>query len=327
MFQKLTNLEQNTPWYEAMWNAGYVRYWFAIIGILRPLLIFMGYSSIRYLNIFLVIGTLVSSDAIFRQKMGKYVANSLLLIFLLIHAWIFPLSLQYTPIFIVTLLSSVVICMMNENMLTNRFIMGITFFIIGSLANVWDLLTVPLLSFSIPFSIWFILLMQRKQTQSVLKVYGIAISNAVHWGAGYALTWVSKWAIGSIVLQENIFHNAIQQMSVRTAGTSDEVLNYGAIVARMWGTLLPTASLIVLVLFVLYSIYQLQQRQLRLSVSNIIWTLPMIANALLPFIWVFVLKNHNQHHYYFTYRIFAISLFSLIIIFRLLFQKVGDSLK
>lgn len=307
IFNKLNNKDQLPVIQAAMWNNGYERYWLGDIAILRPLLMFISYKHIRYLNIFLVFIVFYFSMTKVEQAISRTYAYLLMTMLLLIHFWIFPLSIQYTPVFIISLLGIVAVIEVHQRFGYRLSKMILLFFTIGSVTNFFDLLTVPILTFALPWIIYFVLVNQHhrrhfKHNLSETVILGFT------WLMGFGLTWASKWGVSSLVLKDHPFANVANQIALRTGGKKGEVLDGVEIIKNMWKILLPKTALIVLAIWVI--ILLVQSFKGVKSFKNWISTTPLLMVGLVPFVWVFILKNHNFHHGYFTYRLFIITLFS-----------------
>ncbi|MGX7098984.1 hypothetical protein ACWOBH_03110 [Globicatella sanguinis] len=308
IFNKLSNQEELSAIQAAMWNNGYERYWLGDIAVLRPLLMFISYKHIRYLNIFLVFIVFYFSMTKVEKAISRTYAYLLMTMLLLIHFWIFPLSLQYTPVFIISLLGIVAVIEVHQRYGYRLSKMVLLFFTIGSVTNFFDLLTVPLLTFALPWMIYFVLVNQHHRRHFKHNLSETVILGWT-WLMGFGLTWASKWAIGSVILKDNSFANVANQIALRTGGKTDEVLDAIEIIKNMWKILLPKTAIIILVIWLI--ILLLQSFKGVKSYQHWLSTTPLLMIALVPFVWVFILKNHNFHHAYFTYRLFIITLFSV----------------
>ena len=308
IFNKLSNQEELSAIQAAMWNNGYERYWLGDIAVLRPMLIFISYKHIRYLNIFLVFIVFYFSMTKVEKAISRTYAYLLITMLLLIHFWIFPLSLQYTPVFIISLLGIVAVIEVHQRYGYRLSKMVLLFFTIGSVTNFFDLLTVPLLTFALPWMIYFVLVNQHHRRHFKHNLSETVILGWT-WLMGFGLTWASKWAIGSVILKDNPFANVANQIALRTGGKTDEVLDVIEIIKNMWKILLPKTAMIILVLWLI--ILLVQSFKGVKSYQHWLSTTPLLMVALVPFVWVFILKNHNFHHAYFTYRLFIITLFSV----------------
>lgn len=305
IFQKMLNRGDLHPVKAAMWTEGYMRYWFGILAILRPLLLFFDYTAIRYLNAFLIFGLFCVVLLKLDRTLGKKISIGFVISLLMINFWVFPLSLQYTPVYIVMMLSVLTVLASRNKSLHNIILQ---FFVIGSLTNFTDLLTAPLLTFGIPFIVYFICknnLKIREIKTNYLEMIALGIS----WISGYAVTWFSKWIIATIILKQNVIKFALNQILLRTGGTEEEVLNIKQIISNLLHIMFPgrTKIFFVLILLVWIIIFIIKHK----PAQELISLSPLLLVGLLPFVWFFVLQNHNQHHAYFTYRILMISVFAM----------------
>lgn len=304
IFQKLTNSDDLSALVAGVWNNGYYRYWMGDIPILRFLLIFMNYVGIRYLNLFLIFSLMLVVYRELSRKVSNIYAFLFFFTMTLIHFWIFPLSIQYTPVYVILMLAILAIIKADDwqKLTLPNVIVGS--FIVGSLTNYFDLLTTPILTFGLPFLIWYII-KYLHQKPKFGQTVGETISISISWILGYALTWFAKWLITSIILKENIFRPVLNQILLRTGGSETEVLNFPTILSRLLQTMFPNyaillLAILVLIWFVLFLKWH-KPFQLMLHQATILLV------GCLPFIWYFILQNHNQHHYYFTYRNLAIT--------------------
>lgn len=307
IFQRLTNDKYSNALISSFWIDGYYRYWMGIHVLLRPLLLFIDYSGIRYFNIFLLMGLFGFSFSLIKKYVGNWMAIIYVISLGMIHAWIFPLSLQYSSAFIVMLFSILVIFYLySKDSLSSKKIY--LFFMIGSLTNFFDLLTVPLLTYGIPFVILFSL-ENKEKVSNTLENYYLLIITGITWLLGYSLTWVTKWILGSIILKENIIHFAIQQILFRTSGNEEVPVDRLTTLNKLFDLMFPSYMLkliigVIIVWALLFILYKKPWMEL-LSLT------PLILISILPYVWFIILGNHNQHHGYFTYRIQAITVFSI----------------
>ena len=74
---------------------------------------------------------------------------------------------------------------------------------IGGLTAFFDLLTAPLVTYGIPMIV--LILLRSKMNKYTLKqdIFQY-IKLSIMWIASYSLTYLAKWVIASIILNENI---------------------------------------------------------------------------------------------------------------------------
>ena len=75
----------------------------------------------------------------------------------------------------------------------------------------FDFLTYPITALGLPLTMYLLLENDNKGKAKKVIIYSIV------WGTGYIGMWTAKWAIGSLILQENVFKSAISQAVVRTS--------------------------------------------------------------------------------------------------------------
>lgn len=305
IFQKLNNTDSLSAASAAVWNNGYFRYWMGDIPILRFLLIFMNYTGIRFLNIFVIFSLFL----LVIIQIAKQVTTAYAMLFsfalMTIHFWIFPLSLQYSPVYIISMVAILALMYLDTWKKLSPNLLIITFFVIGSITNYFDLLTAPLITFALPFFLLFLLHDKNKET-TFMTSFIETIYLGVFWIFGYALTWVSKWIVSTVILQENTFKSAINQIFLRTQGTDEEVLEFTTILRRVLATMFP--NYVLLLIGVLFLVWLVLWFKYRKPIKSFIDNGVLLLMSLVPFVWTFILQNHNQHHYYFTYRHFIILL-------------------
>lgn len=307
IFQKLRNLDDLSPLQAGMWNSGYTRYWMGTVPIIRLALVFMSYSTIRYLNIFIIFSLFTIAAIFINKSLGLMHTLTFLLSLILIQFWIFPLSLQYTPVYVILMLTIIFILYLHQKNKINLSNMILLFFIVGSLTNFFDLLTAPLLTFGMPFIIYYILL-----NFDTIKSFNTNLINfvltGISWLVGYSLTWIVNWGISTLVLNENVFANALNQMNVRTGG--GELQTFQEILMNLFNILLPRPMrFMLLIIFIVLIVQLIKNHQ---SARNIINLSPIFLTIILPILWVMFMRNHSQHHDYFVYRILTITIYGTL---------------
>lgn len=307
IFQKLQNSDNIPAFRVAMWNSGYTRYWMGIVPFVRFALVFMNYSTMRYLNIFIIFSLFVLVFSFIHKQLGILHGITLSITLFLINFWIFPLSFQYSPVYIILMIAILIILYLNkkDKLSLNNIIL--LFFIIGSVTNYFDLLTAPLLTFGLPFIIYYILV-NHENIQSFKINFLSFVILGISWLSGYALTWIANWAISTIVLNENIFANAINQMGVRTGG--GELMSFSNILTRLFSITLPRpARFILLVILLVWFGFFIKYHR---NIKELINLTPILLTIFLPIVWIFIMRNHSQHHDYFVYRNLAITIYGIL---------------
>ncbi len=265
----------------------YARYWHGTTFICRPLLLFMDYSQLRYF--LLVVSTVLLVLFACKYSQRTSIGNTLLLMaaFFSCYGFVMQFSLQFFPVLAVAVGGAIILCT-NYNRVRSHI--GMFFFVIGSLTCFLDLLTAPLLTLGFPLLVW-LSLCPDEQIEIRRGVVSI-IQHAVLWFSGFALTWVTKWLISSIVLGENIFRDAWGQSVYRL--NVEDFTRWDA-VCKNFGMLNDTI-IIIAILVVLIAII--------VSYNKNGWKKALLFALLgvTPYCWYFILSNHSYIHWWFTYR-------------------------
>lgn len=287
----------------------YPRYWHGYQLVLRPLLMIMNYTNIRYINMFfiLLLLTLVFSDI--KKRLGVLYSSSFLLSMTMIYVAIFPYSMQFTTSFSVTMFAMLGVGQLVQQKKAAN--LNLLFFITGSFVNFVDFLTYPLITLGFPL-IYAILLKNESDKEVTCKEnFLFVIFSSISWGIAYALTWISKWIISSLVLAENVLKNAVEQAAFRTGGSTEvvEVSAFRAIkdnVNLMFDG--PNFKLLIFLLILWIIVWLFFGKSVEVAKKY----LPIVLLAIYPYVWYVVLANHSIFHSWFTYRNQAITVFALL---------------
>ena len=295
MIRKTKADPELNPLENAMSMADYPRYWH-------------GYQ------LFLLIG-LTSYFLIKRSDI--YLAIALLISLVIGNAAIFFFSMQFSNIWILTLLSVLLFLTKPQLFKTNQQLF-LYFFVIGSLANFFDLLTTPVISWGIPVIIIYYVtnkyLMDKRSSLS--KQVGSFVFTGIFWGLGYGLTWVTKWILSSIILNKNIVKDAINQILFRTEGNDKYPLHRLEMLKSNIRLMYPKVAILLLLITCLVFLYFAYRK--RNSWHPFQLLVLFVLAAVTPYIWYNILANHSQIHYWFTYRTQIITSFAILSAFAFL---------
>ncbi|MDO4680721.1 MAG: hypothetical protein Q4A55_05665 [Aerococcus sp.] len=276
----------------------YPRYWHGYLFFLKPLLMIGNYQATRQLYSFVWLLLLGINCYWLAKKINLQAVIALVFSLALVRVMVFPLSLQFSHVFLIGMLFNWYLLTRPDNYFTQRRYF-LDFFIVGALVNFIDLLTVPL----VPLGMSLVtLLAMRNQTQLSLKddlslLLGVGFS----FGLGYGLTWVAKWVIASVILQRNVVKDAIEQIFFRTGGAyHEQTITYPMVLTQ---NLSLVANRLTVAFGGLTVIGLLIQQFRSTGHWRFTWRhVALLLTCLIPFVWYFVLKNHSFVHYYFTYR-------------------------
>ena len=279
--------------YNAMDNQDYARYWHGHSVYMRPLSVFFNILQIRYVLMAAFYGLVLLTLYNSYRRFGLRVAIPLAVGFLMIYPNTVSTCLQLAAIFLVTMIFSNIIIRTYD---AKPERIGRIIFLCGSVANFFDLLTIPLLSFGIPLI--FVLLMNK---DAIKDQFLLMVRLGIAWVLGYGGTWAAKWVIGTVVLHRSVIADALNPNMYRSNITNilpplPMALNIAILAALV---------VVAVVLLVRSSAARARMKELCL--------LPVAALA--PYAWYTVVLNHSCIHAFFTYRLQLITLVALGVCF------------
>lgn len=290
-------------------NHEYSRYWHGVQVVIRPLLVFFTYTDIRYIMMIVVFILLGIVFSLIGKQLGTKCAIAFALTISMMFIIVIPASIQYTCIFVVTLLSIISILLLYKY--NKESYVYVAFFIIGAFSTFFDLLTYPLVTFGIPV-ILVVLFENRKETglfRQILKVVVLGIL----WGSGYTLLFVTKWIFASIILKKDAITLALDQILFRVNGNEIfPVSRSKTIKLNFENFFIPVARKI---LYAITAVWILAYGLYRKKMKECKVVIPLVAIACIPYLWYFVFAGHSGIHSWFTYKIQGITVFALFCIY------------
>lgn len=286
-----------------MGSESYERYWHGYIVLLRPLLVFCDYANIRFMYFAAHFILLFVFLILLKNKTNIRTALMFLTSYLCTYAFITPLSLQYSHVFFVAMISGILLLRYDEMFKEKKYIINYFFLIVGIITSYIDLLTYPLITLGINLLV-HILINKNTKIKSIL-IY------IVMWGIGYGGMWAMKWIISSIVLNENVFLDAYSQMMLRT--DVEQKVSLLDVIDCNLIYLKHTTTLVVLIFFFVGNlIFTIKGN--KNFVANKQRFISVIIVTILPLLWYMILREHSSSHSVFTFRSLIISLFGILIL-------------
>ncbi|MBR3249132.1 MAG: hypothetical protein IKF97_05940 [Clostridia bacterium] len=287
-------------------NHEYSRYWHGIQVMLRPLLLFFNYTEIRYILMIVITTLLGIAIYVIGKRLGiRYIiCFSITISFM--YVIIIPMSLQFSAMFIITLLSIISVCIMES--MKKEKLLPYLFFVIGALSTYFDLLTYPLVTLGLPLVLT--LLLENKKDTKLSSLIIKTIEYGMLWGLGYGTLFVTKWIVASIVLHKNAIEIALDAFVFRVNGNEQYPVTRIEMLKRNFNCFfVPIAKYIMGVAFVIWiGLFAF----FRKNISKIKVVLPLLLIAIVPYLWYIIFAGHSSIHFWFTYRIQAVSVFAVL---------------
>ena len=287
-------------------NNGYPRYWNGYLLTLRPLLTQFTYQQIRYINMFVLLIGFCFCFSGLQQKVNTSVSFGFAVSMIACFLIFIGESLQYFSVFVILFVEILLILYVPYFQQKENSVLLL--FAAGMATNFFDMLTAPLLTLGIPLIV--ILCLNYKKNCDLKEQMQILLSHTILWGLGYGLCWAAKWAIGSLMLHANVFENAMKTAQFRVSGSEAYPLDRALMFKLNFDTYFfakghkPAVFLTVAFLFLLVRFLRCHDKDWKSIV------LPVLFVGFFPYVWYFVFANHSQLHYFYTYRIQAITLFA-----------------
>ena len=309
MLEKATRQIEGNPLWEAMNMEGYTYYWHGYVVILRVLLLFMDYEQFRFLNCILQLMMMFFVAHFIWEKKGQRYALALLTSYFLMMPMAMFLSLQFSWIFYIAMVLSLLICY-RHTWFTEKRIPYI-FVIAGMLTSFLDLLTYPLYTWAFPL---LLLILLSEDGQKALNYVKTVVVSGLGWILGYAGMWFGKWALAGWIVHRNVIQEAWKEVLFRSG--SEESLNLIARLEALYDNWkhyeypLYTALLAIWLTWFIYKSLNGKTQIVRQEKNG-----AYLLITLSSFVWYFVLANHTLGHHFFTYRIWGVAITGILFLF------------
>lgn len=295
----------------AMNNNDYARYWHGYQVILRPLLEIFSYAQIKYLLMFVIFILFAFTVVVLKQKLNTAIAFLFAVVSIASFIILIPACMQFASVFVIMMSLIIAICKCYKPGEKSYLKWCYAFLIVGMITNFLDLLTAPIITLGVPLVVLLLINLKYHENNLIKRNILTTILCSATWVIGYALTWLSKWVLASLVLKRNVITQSIEQIFFRIGGNSEYPLNRSymfRINFRAYFGSLGSKSYVVLGIiligFILLYIF------FRKPIKNVIAVIPFLIIAVYPIVWMLVLSNHSQIHAFFVNRILMIMPFA-----------------
>jgi len=275
----------------------YGRYWHGYLITLIPALMFMDLSQIRTLNC--IIFSLLIIAICFLSYKRTNLATPIAFIIPLAFGLFFPIvpySLQYSSVFYIAFVSSIVLLIFNKYWLLESRIWGF-FFIVGALTSYFDFLTAPIVTLGFPLTFYGLL----KKNPNIRELFMLCMI----WAIGYGLMWSSKWILAYFLAGVNVFEETYSHAAIWTGadGNGGSILHFlSHLVVNA-----PFFNNILMGLIILGIIIPPKKNG---ETHRNLW---LLFIASIPVVWLFIMRQHTMIHYYFSWRNLLVSFFALLL--------------
>ena len=308
MTQSLNDYANDVSVKESLrYEIGYSRYWHGYLIILKPILLFLNVSEIRMLNMLMQIVLLILLCNIILKSYGASYTIPIMMMVFVLNPVTLPLSLQFSWVYYISLFGAIILLKMKFPPTNDKYL--ILFMAIGMLTSYFDLLTYPLITLGLPLALFLLKCREAKPQKRIM----LTLLESAFWIGGYTVMWAGKWIFAVSLGHINLFHDISRKISERTSMEVEggEVLTLWMAVGKPVSVILNKIYLLMILSFFIgcfiWSAYKKQKEKSNRTQENnlkesLLYILPYVFIACMPFVWFCILSNHTYEHYWFAYR-------------------------
>ena len=287
--------------------ASYAVYWHGYQTILRPLLMIMSVSSIRFLNMAVQISLVILLLGMLIRKQKERLAVPFLVMWLSLIPNILFVCFQYSSAFYATIFTSLLVAFLWQKEKDEKLFIKLclAFESGGIILAYFDILTYPLVALGVPLILF--LSMDADCKAGIIERGRQIVALSASWIVGYVGMWFGKWAMATLFTEENILQNAWEKLVFRSSH------EYGDAQFSLRGTIAVNLSFmsngIFVILFagaVLLFFICCMRYHVRVNIPVL---LSIGIVSLYPFVWYFFTMNHSNLHAVYTWRELVISVY------------------
>lgn len=288
--------------------ATYPRYWHGYQILLKVLLEFMDYQSIRILNaIFQLLLVVIVLRLLLLRNMKEYV-TPYLLSYLMLMPVTLAKSLQYSTCYYIFTFSMIFLLLPKEKM-KSQYIYFV-FLNTGIATAFFDFLTYPIATFGIPALLY---LFMHSDNQLEQRLFNL-LKSLFSWGAGYVGMWSLKWVKASLITGNNVILDALNRILLRASNTDANSTHYMVIECEIKNmiTFLTTPFTFLVVMFIVLIVVQLIRKKHLTYYEAYKQLIPYIVVGFMPFMWYALATNHSAVHTWFTNKACVVSVLAIM---------------
>ena len=268
----------------------YGRYWHGYQLPLRLMLCAGSIEFIHVVNYIVLIGLFIAACWLIVRRRGWIAGLLFAVVLVLLGLPIIPKCMQFSSCFYIFLIA-IIVMLGAERQFSCFRNQVLAFFAIGAVTSFLDLLTAPLVTLCFPLAI----ILYSKTRDTKLRS---CVLLSCSWGAGYALTWASKWVLATLITGMDILTDAFVNAGVRINGALNQSWMLEMFVAKWFMPVFAT-------LFILFLLICYMAGGRKFTKRNAY----LLLIALMPVGWYLVLQNHSIIHFWFVWRSLGATLF------------------
>lgn len=298
----------------------YARYWMGFRILLRPLLTFLTYFQIRRYFAFAVLLLFVYLVCDISKNLNHKIAFFFALSFVLVRPQIVVNTVQFCICFLIAFTAMLFVPWLSRHTKYETLF----FMELGIITMYFDFYTVPLITLGLPLIYLYCMRSANNNGFTWKKIALILLS----WFAGYALMWVAKLCLTTILTDVDGISNGLNAFASRMGvNKNPDLLKYYSVAyafEKLFQTLVSDSEgckIIVTGLLILVCTGCVQFCRRRIPVARFGHHKVLLMLACLPFAWFAATAQPIAIHSWFQYRSITITYWALGIYFYHIFQK------
>lgn len=198
-------------------NEQYIRYWHGSLSILRPLTVIFNVNQI-YIIMKVIFWILVAILVVILLKKYKTLAIVLMIAGAILSFYMTPTCFEYTWTVLIALIVSIISLLIEKRGNSKLYLM---YFITGILTCYFDFLSTETLTILMPVLLTLLVRYKDNRIKNFKEGIKFIVISCSLWFISYALMWLTKWVLASIILKINAFSyvkdNALLRLNLPNA--------------------------------------------------------------------------------------------------------------
>ncbi|MBR1848833.1 MAG: hypothetical protein IJ791_06295, partial [Lachnospiraceae bacterium] len=289
--------------------ASYPRYWHGYLVVLKPLLLILTYSRVRYLNMLVLsLMTIALVHGIWK-RIGRKETLAFILAALMTFPFVIPSCMQYSNMVYTTLAAGNIMVYAGKGIWEKKRVLYF-WLILGIATAYFDFLTYPVLALGVVLVLQELVIKETTWKNIVVSIGA--------WLFGYAGMWSSKWVLAEVLTDEHVISDAISQVVHRTVGESDVAgrkANALTAIAANLSCYTNVVFIVLILICIIVFICNLRAKKTIVVEGKSITkrNVHLLWIASIPFVWFALTASHSFDHSSYTYRSIMVTVFALLV--------------
>ena len=291
-------------------NTDYTRYWHGTAGFIRILHLFTDVNGVKVIG-FMAVLILAAVMILLLMRDKQYLlAAAFVLSLCLVKVWNIRFCMEYQPAFIIAFTLCILYFLFEKK--GDRYLLFLSI-AGGTLIAFFDFLTTETMTILLPLILVVTIRAKREVKLSFTENMYFVSSQGIAWVSAYAMCFLTKWSIASLLTGENKFMTAVRSVENRLNGVvsdGSEMSGLKQILAA------PAANIsilfgaqeridVMLLIMGIFLIVSVSVMGIFISFTDkknkdTVYILLILGSVII--VRYLVLNNHSYMHSFFTYR-------------------------